>query len=110
MKRIADVQFISELMSVTLRGTIRARIQDSLDQVYADFEDLSEQPDFIEDNFRTSLEATKQYAIELSALRPKLIEFFKSQAHFYTFWGYLTGEKYRWLAAADFAPQHAFPR
>jgi len=105
-KRMADVQFISELMTATIRGAIEGFDQDSLDEVYAEYEDLTEVPEFVEDNFRNAFEDTKRYITELSTLSPDLIEFFKIQSHFYTLWGYLTVEKTRRLAAKDFAPRY----
>ena len=104
MKRMADVQFISELMRITIKGAIEGFDQDSLDETYADFEDLMEQPNFIEDDFRTEFEATKQYVTKLSAQSSELVEFFKNQSHFYTLWGYLTVEKARRLTPAEFVP------
>lgn len=106
MKRMQDVQFLSELMSVTIRGAIEGFDQDSLDETYAGFEELSENPNFIEDDFRTEFEATKRYVTELSTLKPELLEFFKHQGHFYTLWGYLTVEKGRRLEPADFAQRY----
>ena len=80
--------------------------QDSLDQAYADYEDLSEVPNFVEDNFRNGFEETKRHVIELSAATPGLLEFFKIQSHFYTLWGYLTTEKARLLPPDQFAPRY----
>lgn len=105
-KRMADVQFISELMTLTIKGAIEGFDQDTLDQTYADYEDLAEVPTFIEDNFRNEFESVKGYIIELTTLKPELIEFFKIQSHFYTLWGYLTVEKARRLSASDFAPRY----
>jgi hypothetical protein len=106
VKRMADVQFISELIILTIRGTIEGFDQDALDQAYADYEDLSEAPNFVEDNFRNEFEETKRYVTELSTINPDILEFFKIQSHFYTLWGYLTAEKARRLPAADFAPRY----
>jgi hypothetical protein len=104
MKRMADVQFISELIILTINGAIQGFDQDSLDQAYADYEDLSEVPNFVEDNFRNGFEDTKRYVTDLSLAIPGLLEFFKIQSHFYTLWGYLTTEKARLLPPEEFAP------
>jgi hypothetical protein len=106
MKRMADVQFISELMTVTIRAAIDGFDQDTLDETYAEFEDLTEHPSFIEDDFRSSFETTKQYVTELSALHPDLVDFFKNQGHFYTLWGYLTIERTRRPVPAEFAARY----
>jgi Protein of unknown function DUF262 len=106
MKRMADVQFISELMTLTIRGTIEGFDQDSLDQTYADYEDLSEVPNFVEDTFRNEFEETKRYVTELSTINADILDFFKIQSHFYTLWGYLTVEKTRRPTPADFVHRY----
>jgi hypothetical protein len=106
IKRMADVQYISELMNITIKGAIDGFDQDEMDEIYAAYEDLSEVPEFIEDNFRDQFESTKQYIKEVAALQPETIEFFKVQSHFYTLWGYLTVERGRRLPIAEFAPRY----
>ena len=49
--RMTDVQFISELMAVVLRGRPLGFGQDELSEIYAEFDDLDEHDDFSEDNF-----------------------------------------------------------
>ena len=107
IKRMADVQFISELISATINKAVEGFDQDALDEIYAGYEDLTEKPDFIEDNFREEVETTKQYIRQIAEKEPALIETFKVQSHFYTLWSYLIVEKDRRLPIAEFVPRYS---
>jgi hypothetical protein len=107
IKRMADVQFISELMSVTINKGVEGFDQDALDELYAGYEDLTEKPNFVEDDFRTVFESIKRDIKELSENDARTTEFFKVQSHFYTLWAYLAIEKGRQLPLCDFAPRYS---
>ena len=106
MKRMADVQFISELMNLTIKMEIEGFDQDSLDDLYAKYEDLADQPTFVEDDFRQRFEKSKSYIRDLVTLDASLIEYMKVQSHFYTLWSYLSIEQARWLAPSVFLSRY----
>ncbi|TIV38010.1 MAG: DUF262 domain-containing protein [Mesorhizobium sp.] len=109
VKRMADVQFISELLMLQIKGQIIGFDQDVLDEFYAEYEDTSEIGDFVEDDFTQNLETTKQYLAEMLASTPACRVFMRVQSHFYTLWSYLTLESARRPNAAEFAPlYHTF--
>lgn len=89
-KRMADVQFISELFAVVLKENLNGFDQDWLDQLYADYEEPEEEGLFVEQNFRESLESTKEILQRLLELQPGIKNHIKSFAHFYSLWGFLT--------------------
>lgn len=103
-KRMLDVQFISELMAITIKHELQGFDQDALDDLYAEYDDLSEQPTFVEDDFRESFEETKAYIRELLEIDGKLIDYLKIQNHLYTLWGYLTLESSSRLPPDVLAP------
>lgn len=94
-KRMADVQFISELMSLTIKKAIEGFDQDELDAIYADYEDLSDIPEFIEDDFQASFENSKAIIRKLLSLKPFLASKVKIQSHFYSLWAFVTIESDR---------------
>ncbi|WP_346294338.1 DUF262 domain-containing protein [Sphaerothrix gracilis] len=106
MKRMADVQFISELMIVTLQSRIIGFDQDAIDDVYAAYEEPSEQPLFVEDDFRAQFDQTKSYVRSLFELDKGVSDYFKVQGHFYTLWAYLTLEKNRLLSVDEMLPRY----
>ena len=88
-KRMADVQFLSELFAVILRNEILGFDQDSLDELYAEYEDISEVALFVEDDFLSKIERLKSVVREILEACPQSKDFLKVQSHFYTLWGYI---------------------
>jgi hypothetical protein len=88
-KRMADVQFVSELMILTIEKDLRGFDQDAIDGIYAQYEDLEEQPTFVVDDFEAEFAKTKAFVGAMLALKPELKEFTKVQGHFYSLWAYL---------------------
>lgn len=101
-KRMADVQFISELMAIVIRKNLNGFDQDDLDNIYADYDDLTDQALFDEDDFRNRFESVKAYIRDLFLIDPSLVSSFKIQSHFYTLWGYLSLEQARLNSPPEF--------
>ena len=89
IKRMADVQFISELLAIILKGQMQGFDHNSLDQLFAEYEDISDHPTFIEEDFAATVRNTKNRILDLLQREPNLITFFKIQSHFYTLWALL---------------------
>ena len=106
IKRMADVQFISELLAVILREAIQGFDQNSLDMLYAEYEDTSSVPDFVEDDFANVVESTKASISELLELEPDLQKYLRVQSHFYTLWSYLVLESDQYPGASFFTPRY----
>ena len=104
-KRMADVQFISELCAVVLKGTIQGFDQDALDELYAEYEDLTEVGDFVEGEFVDEVGRLKKGILDLLTW-PKLIRSLKSQSHFYSLWAYLHMKRSTGQETQDFAPRY----
>lgn len=103
-KRMSDVQFISELMAVNLKGRIHGFDQDWLDELYAEYEDLEESGVFVEDDFRDIIEEKKGIISRLVELKPDVKSYLKVLAHFYTLWGFLSLEAGEEFDVDKFAP------
>lgn len=104
IKRMADVQFISELMVIEIKKRLNGFDQDSLDDIYAEYDDLTDQAIFVEDDFRQRFESSKRYIQMLLINESSLIETLKVQSHFYTLWGYLCLETPRLKTPQEFIP------
>lgn len=88
-KRMADVQFISELMIVTLKKQISGFDQDALDQFYADYEVPAETvPNFNEEDFNVTFEGAKKFLMQMNEVNGCVGQYGKTLAHFYSLWGY----------------------
>ena len=95
IKRMLDVQFISELCAVILKGRIIGFDQDALDDIYAEYEDISELSGFVEDDFVDQVDRTKRAVANIISRYPDLIESLRAQSNFYSLWSYLFLEKDR---------------
>jgi len=93
IKRMLDVQFISELCAVIIKGRIIGFDQDGLDDLYAEYEDVSELYGFIEDDFVTQVEVLKKSVAEMIDLRPSIADYIRPQGNFYSLWSYLFLER-----------------
>lgn len=103
-QRMADVQFISELCAAILRREVSATDQDDLDRLYADYEEISEKPDFVENDFIDEIERIKGLVSDLIVAEPRLQEYLKAQSHFYTLWAYLSMIREGYPGTEAFAP------
>lgn len=111
IKRMLDVQFISELCAVILKGRILGFDQDALDDIYAEYEDISELSDFVEDDFVNDVERTKRTVAEIISRHPDLVDSLRAQSNFYSLWSYLFLEKDRCSSVDDLADHyHNFMR
>lgn len=88
-KRMADVQFVSELIMLTLKGAISGFDQDMLDQFYADYDVPPETiPTFNEEDFNEEFEGAKKFLIQMNAANGCVGQYGRTLAHFYSLWGY----------------------
>jgi len=88
-KRMADVQFLSELFAVVLRQKILGFDQDRLDELYAEYEEISDVALFVEEDFTAEIDRIKNVIAELFRLEPNIREYVKVQSHFYSLWSYI---------------------
>jgi hypothetical protein len=72
IRRMADVQFLSELFTVVLRKELVGFDQNALDDLYADYEDTTEDATFVEDDFLAEVERIKTVVRGLLELKPVL--------------------------------------
>ena len=105
-KRMMDVQFISELCAVVLKGKILGFDQNALDDLYAEYEDTTELGMFVEDDFVAEIHRLKRSIAELLRLKSELKDALKVQSHFYSLWTYLHLEKERFPDIKDFVDRY----
>lgn len=105
-KRMADTQFLSELMLVVLDQSVQGFDQDAIDEKYRDYDD----PDDPVDGFDPDVELSdfnevKDYLLQLEAVEKTVTTYAKTLGNFYTLWSVIA------LAdsvpvPADFAPRY----
>lgn len=105
-KRMADAQFISELMAVLINKAVIGFDQDTLDDLYAEYEDLVDHPELLEDDFNQAIEDAKKYLAAMLVKAPDILQYFKIQTHLYSLWTYLVLQKEALPAADVFAESY----
>lgn len=86
-KRMADSQFISELMLVVLENRVLGFDQDGLDELYAKYEEPAETaPEVNLDEFSQRFNATKSTLLELEKRGTAVSGHAKGLGHFYSLW------------------------
>lgn len=110
-KRMADIQFISELFAVTLKGKVLGFDQDDLDELYAEHEEIEDNDDFTEEDFQSSVSRVKDFISEMLRKIPELKEYLKVQIHFYSLWSFLNQQDITVLDSQKFSESYiAFMR
>jgi hypothetical protein len=85
-KRMTDVQFISELLSVVLEERPLGFGQEELDDLYARYDDLAELEDFSEEDFIERFEGAKSFISEMEKYNGCVRRWSKGFGPFYTLW------------------------
>ena len=106
IKRMADVQFMSELLAIILKGQMQGFDQNALDALFASYEDIDDDPMLIEDDFTNKVERAKDKISDILRLEPDLIEYLKVQSHFYTLWAYICLDHDRYPGSDSFATSY----
>lgn len=88
-RRMKDVQFISELMLVLLKGDISGFDQDELDEYYAKYDSPNEaDPNFSEEEFFESFEKVKGWILKVESEDHVVSTLGKTYTNFYSLWSF----------------------
>ena len=88
-KRMADIQFISELCAIILRGKISRFDQNDIDTVYSEYDDFSELDQGEVNAVGAEIERLKSILKNMLESQKDLHKYFMYRVHFYTLWAYL---------------------
>jgi hypothetical protein len=90
MRRMKDVQCISELLIVLLKDAVVGYNQDVLDTVYAEYDSPHETfPDFRESDFHSKLDLTKGYIIQMEYHNSAITKSARGFTDFYSLWAFV---------------------
>ena len=87
--RMMDVQFISELVAVVLQQGPNGFSQEDLDDLYAEYDDLDELPDFDVQGFEDKMELGKSTLMAMELRNKSVTEIARTFTHIYSLWGVL---------------------
>jgi len=89
IKRMKDVQFISELFIVILKKRIDGFDQDYIDEVYGEYDSIDDIPTFSQEGFFENVEYGKQYILEMKDQNETLDNYLKTFINFYSLWSFI---------------------
>ncbi|MEW6585305.1 MAG: hypothetical protein AB1442_06795, partial [Nitrospirota bacterium] len=90
MRRMKDVQYISELLIVLLKGCISGYDQNILDDLYAEYDSPRETLDnFSEREFNENLEIVKNYILQMERHNQAVTRYAKGFGNFYSLWSFV---------------------
>ena len=90
MRRMKDVQYISELLIVLMKNRILGYDQNILDDVYAEYDSPHETlGNFDEREFADILEFVKNYILQMEQHNQTITRYAKSFSNFYSLWSFV---------------------
>lgn len=90
-RRMQDVQFISELMAVIIKLRVSGFDQDALDEIYAEYEDVTgEDSAFEPETFSSKFGETLEFLEEMERNSQTVSKYASNSAHVYTLWSWIT--------------------
>jgi hypothetical protein len=93
-RRMNDIQFISEIIIMTIKQDIIGFDQDLIDKLYAEYESPEETaPNFSEEDFNRYFEEIKSFLSHMEEENSCVSRYGKTLAHFYSLWSFVLLEK-----------------
>jgi len=90
MRRMKDVKYISELLSVLIKNRISGYDQNILDGLYAEYDSPQETlDDFNEMEFYENLEVVKNYILQMERYNQAITRYAKGLGNFYSLWSFV---------------------
>lgn len=90
MRRMKDVQYMSELLSVLIKNRITGYDQNFLDSLYAEYDSPQETlENFNEIEFHENLETLKNYILQMERYNQAITKYAKGLGNFYSLWSFL---------------------
>jgi hypothetical protein len=108
MRRMKDVQCVSELLFVLLKNQIAGYNQDALDTLYAEYDSPADTfPDFDERDFRNRLDLAKGFIIQMQYHNAAITNYVRGFTDFYSLWAFVALNQDRLPAPQVIASRYA---
>jgi hypothetical protein len=108
MRRMKDVQLISELLVILLKNSIQGYDQDTLDDIYAEYDSPGESvSQFDELAFESNLQLLKDYMLRMENHNSAVSKYAKGLNNFFSLWAFLALNRGRLKSPADTADAYA---
>lgn len=107
-KRMRDVQFLSELLIVLMKGQVGGFDQDEITEYYAKYEDLADLGEpFDERDIRTQFDKGKKYLLRLEDINQLVKKYANDFTNLYSLWAIVCLNLGRLPTAKEFASKYS---
>jgi hypothetical protein len=107
-KRMRDVQFLSELLIILLKGKIGGFDQNEITEYYADYDDLADLDiPLDEELLKKQFETAKKYLLELEREASIITKYAKNFTNLYSLWGVVSLHNERLPGIKEFAGKYS---
>ena len=107
-KRMRDVQFLSELLIILLKGKVSGFDQNEITEYYADYDDLTDLDiPFDEERLKKQFEAAKKYLLELEREASIITKYARDFTNLYSLWGVVSLHNDRLPSVEEFAGKYS---
>lgn len=107
-KRMRDVQFLSELLIILLRGEIGGFDQEEIARYCAEFEDLEDlEIPFDEEHMKLQFATAKKYLLDLERDASVVNKYARDFTNFYSLWAIVALHTDRLPSASEFAMKYS---
>ncbi len=107
-KRMRDVQFLSELLIILLKGKVSGFDQNEITEYYADYDDLTDLDDpFDEEHLKKQFEVAKKYLLELEREASIITKYARDFTNLYSLWGVVSLHNDRLPSVKKFAGKYS---
>jgi len=103
-----DVQFLSELLIILLKGKVSGFDQNEITEYYADYDDLTDLDDpFDEEHLKKQFEVAKKYLLELEREASIITNYARDFTNLYSLWGVVSLHNDRLPSVKEFAGKYS---
>jgi hypothetical protein len=107
-KRMRDVQFLSELLIILLKGEVSGFDQNEITEYYADYDDLTDlDVSFDEEHLKKQFEVAKKYLLELEREASMITKYARDFTNLYSLWGVVSLHNDRRPSVKEFADKYS---
>lgn len=107
-KRMRDVQFLSELLIILLKGKVSGFDQNEITEHYADYDDLTDLTvPFDEEHLKKQFEAAKKYLLDLEREASIITKYARDFTNLYSLWGVVSLHNDRLPNVKEFAGKYS---
>ncbi|MCK5507671.1 MAG: DUF262 domain-containing protein [Desulfobacterales bacterium] len=107
-KRMRDVQFLSELLIILLKGKVSGFDQNEITEYYADYDDLTDLDiQFDEEDLKQQFETARKYLLDMEREASIITKYARDFTNLYSLWGVVSLHNDRLPSVKEFTDKYS---